>query len=133
MLTLTKTQRVHLASSKRALRVCLLAAMESLGDFDSQAFVTLKKQIEWHKSLRPFVEHIANDLLESSSFICASHEIPINDAGFKMYVHIEKNGRLKAYMHGDQRWNHPVAYRYLTAMFKFYGLLPDDRDPIDLP
>lgn len=133
MLILTRTQRVHLNESKRALRVCLKAAIESLGKIEPGAIVAITNKDAPLNTPRWYASRVAKDMIERDSISDDNDEYRLNNAGFKMYVHMGKDGRLKAYIHGDQRWSHPMTYRFLTAMFKFYDLLPDDRDPIDLP
>jgi hypothetical protein len=50
-----------------------------------------------------------------------------------MFTWIRRDGSLQAFIHGDQRWGHPFAYSLITNLLFLHGLLPEDRDPANLP
>lgn len=130
MIELNKTQRKQLSRSKRELRAVFRSALESLKNVDDQAVVGLKEAVD-RKGVRGFVEELVGGLFESG--FNNHQEFRLNKAGFKMWIWMEKDGRLKAYAHGDQRWSHPIAYRYFTKNLHFHCLLPRDRNPVVLP
>ena len=127
----TKTQRNTLSVAKHKLGQVFRLSIMNLETVDPTAIIWLTEGVRRLGSMDGFVDSLVSELAEAG--FDNHSEYRLNKAGFKLYLWIEADGRIRGYVHGDQRWDHPIAYKTITVFLNVHGILPDDRDPHDLP
>jgi hypothetical protein len=145
---ISRTKRVRFVESKRALRNFLKQAILEVGQFDTcavkwiaQSLVRYTKPEDFGLfadgglcisagAFRCLEEEIVQDVLDTVS---NQHEFKLNNAGLKLYVFLNVDGRIQAYIGGDQVDFYTGVYPVLTVLLMENGLLPEnkmDRQPL---
>ena len=127
----TKTQRYKVNRAKHELCWALVLSVFVLEPIDPASISGLIDSQRTYGSMKKYAEELVKEMMVAGF---NNHlEIRLNRAGFKFYVWLNPDLSISGYIHGDQRWDHPGAYRAISFILKSYGLLPEDRDWQNLP